>query len=201
MNSKLETATETDSPPMAMVQTQLEPLVSTAYKQKRLWFCCAVALQITLMLGSAVPAAVTLSSGKIVRLKTTPVDPYDMFRGDYVRLGYEMSTTPVNSAVADDDLIYVTLWQDGEYWRPRLASRIKPKLKAGEILLKGKYRHSRILFGIEQVFVPEKTGRTAEASKYLTVDAAVDTDGNARINKVLNADTTIYDANKVIFGN
>jgi hypothetical protein len=39
-----------------------------------------------------------LKTGKVIHLRTAPIDPRDIFRGDYVRLNYEISR------IAIDDL-------------------------------------------------------------------------------------------------
>ena len=35
-------------------------------------------------------------------MRTLPVDPRDLFRGDYVRLGYEAASVPKNRVNADE---------------------------------------------------------------------------------------------------
>ncbi len=41
------------------------------------------------------------ATGTVVYLRTAPIDPRDLFRGDYVRLRYEASNVPVSAASAD----------------------------------------------------------------------------------------------------
>ncbi len=52
---------------------------SEAYKKKKICLAAVVAMQIAIMCGTAVPAAMTLCGGQVVTLKTKPIDPYDMF--------------------------------------------------------------------------------------------------------------------------
>ena len=40
--------------------------------------------------------AAILRDGREIVLKVEPVDPLDLLRGDYVRLGYEISSIPVS---------------------------------------------------------------------------------------------------------
>jgi uncharacterized membrane-anchored protein len=40
-------------------------------------------------------------SGRTVHLRTAPIDPRDMFRGDYVKLRYDLSTVPYSKADPD----------------------------------------------------------------------------------------------------
>ena len=44
----------------------------------------------------------TLQTGKEVLLKTVPVDPRDLFRGDYVTLRYEIGTLNLRDGQAED---------------------------------------------------------------------------------------------------
>ncbi len=83
-----------------------------------------------------------------------------------------------------------------------MASTTRPKLWSGEVCIKGQYlrNYSQMHYGIEQVFVPEKTGVAAQSAKSLTVDLAIDAQGNAVIKRVLNGDRSFYDAKAVIFG-
>ena len=57
----------------------------------------------------------TLQTGEEVLLKPRPIDPRDLFRGDYVILTYEISTLDANTLQKDvtefkqDDKVYVSL--------------------------------------------------------------------------------------------
>lgn len=54
----------------------------------------ALALQLAVLLFMAAPREWTLHFGRVVYLRTAPVDPRDVMRGDYVRLNYDLSTVP-----------------------------------------------------------------------------------------------------------
>ncbi len=63
-----------------------------------------------------------LATGERVLLRTRPVDPRDIFRGDYVRLGYELSTLDLDRLEGEDKFVrnenvYVALRKnaDGTY--------------------------------------------------------------------------------------
>jgi len=193
-------ADEQNSPPKS--KTDLPAISSAAYKRKRLYMTAAVTAQIAIMCGTAIPAAMTLNSGSLVTLKTIPIDPYDMFRGDYVRLRYDISdlkTTPLPPTGSD---IYVALHKNGEYWQARTSGITKPELLPGEVCIKGRFTYgsAAVHYGIEQVFVPEKTGRSAERAKNLKVEVAVNSDGKAVIKRVFCGDRAIYDATRVVWG-
>lgn len=54
----------------------------------------AAGLQLAVLAFMAGEREAVLAYGRQVWLKTVPVDPQDLFRGDYVRLSYEASTVP-----------------------------------------------------------------------------------------------------------
>ena len=56
-----------------------------------------VSLLMTLVLGYMVESRATiLKNGMEIRLKTAPVDPRDLLRGDYVILNYDISSFPTS---------------------------------------------------------------------------------------------------------
>ena len=67
-----------------------------------------------------------------LELKTQPVDPRDLLRGDYVRLGYEISSIdvaqlPAGETIRRHDPVYVTLGKGGDAtWQPLAFSRTQP---------------------------------------------------------------------------
>ena len=54
----------------------------------------AVLLQIVVLLVMAGEREYIMRYGKTIYLRTAPIDPRDLFRGDYVRLSYEISSIP-----------------------------------------------------------------------------------------------------------
>jgi uncharacterized membrane-anchored protein len=59
---------------------------------RKLAIIAAILLQVAVLAYMAGQREYILRTGRIVFLKTAPVDPRDIFRGDYVRLQYEIST-------------------------------------------------------------------------------------------------------------
>jgi uncharacterized membrane protein len=53
-----------------------------------------MAFQLTVLIGMIAGRTAMLQSGETVLLRVTPVDPRDLFRGDYVTLGYDFSRAP-----------------------------------------------------------------------------------------------------------
>lgn len=154
-----------------------------------------------------------LRSGTEVRLRTAPVDPRDLFRGDYVVLNYDISTLDLGSLPGDRDLregetIHVRLapGPDG-YARVLGASRARPAANAGEILIQAQVRTVgtclsndeggfdcargrngvRVNYGLESYFVPQGEGLAIERTERSRIEvvAAVDASGQAAIKRLL----------------
>ena len=74
----------------------------------------AVALQVAVLAAEYLNSIYPLWSGQEIRLKTVPVDPRSMFRGNYVRLNYEISTIDIPrqtdfSTPRQGEVVYVKL--------------------------------------------------------------------------------------------
>jgi uncharacterized membrane-anchored protein len=148
-----------------------------------------------------------LTSGREITLPIVPVDPRDLFRGEYVELGYAVGRIPARlldgPLPSPNAAFYVTLEkaQDGS-WTAIKLSRDKPQEASPDrIVLKGRSRFGRLAldasdpnaimsvrYGIEQYFVPEGEGPRLEAlarDKKLAALIAVDGGGNAAIKGIL----------------
>lgn len=98
-----------------------------------------VALQTLVLMAILADRAVTLMTGHELVVKTVPVDPRDIFRGDYVALNYEISRIEVGRLEGDrqflpGDRVYVTLKPEGDDWvaetvshRPPAATSLAPE--------------------------------------------------------------------------
>ena len=132
----------------------------------------------------------TLRTGQEVLLGTMPVDPRDLFRGDYVILDYEISNVNLNSVSSDrtdfkpGDRIYVTLSVDNENYA--LASGVYSVIPQDDLFIRGivkniRNNHVAIEYGIESYFVPEGEGREIERQIWRgDVDAKVVIDKQGR---------------------
>ncbi len=87
----------------------------------RAWGVIAAAVLMTLLLGQIVAERIAiLADGEEVILATQPIDPRDLFRGDYVILTYGISRLPLDR-LADDpeayeegNTVFVALEKDAE---------------------------------------------------------------------------------------
>src|SRR3954454_22511931 len=79
-------------------------------------YLLAALLLCGLILATVVQRAAILRNGQEVRLELTPVDPRDLFRGDYVVLAYRIGTVnaPLGGATAftRGQQVFVTLRPD-----------------------------------------------------------------------------------------
>ncbi len=142
--------------------------------------------------------AMLLAHGREIVLDVTPIDPRDLFRGDYVRLGYPIaslssSLVQMPERIATGMPIFVTIERQGqpeeEKWVPVAASPVRPDsletdnaiLLQGVVdwwwpegsLARGWYGTESALhvkYGIESYFVPEAKGHDLER---ITRDGAV----------------------------
>lgn len=159
----------------------------------------AVALQILILAVIAALPQWTLARGTVVRLETAPLDPRDLFRGDYVTLTYKISTLHpkelgATEAFRQGQIVYVGLEPRGRYWEPvSLGSR-----RPDGVSLRGRIGYSfekdsvTVLYGIETYFVPEGRGRTIEGTRQpLTVEVAVGRNGMGVIRRLYVGDTPV----------
>jgi len=125
-----------------------------------------MALVQTAVLGAVVGEhAITLATGREMIVKTEPVDPRDLFRGDYVVLRYGMSEVEVNGLAGDrsfapGDTVYVTLASRGDDWTPVALHHRKPSadtVKPDERMLRAAVDY--VYEGLERPTVEE--GRPA----------------------------------------
>lgn len=152
-----------------------------------------VGFQLLLLIGLIGYKQFTLLTGECILLQTVPVDPREMFRGDYVALRYHISQldqlTWQDSAYKKGDRVYVALRRQGRFWEAESVSKSPPK--EGVLFLRGRVSQAAVdkismEYGIESYFVPEGKGSELErqAGHGLTVDAAVDRHGRAVIRGV-----------------
>lgn len=107
----------------------------------RLKYIIIVLLQILLLTGIIAYRQYWVSTGEKILLRTEPVDPRDIFRGDYVVLTYEISNLDLtalgsNEKFSNKERIYVVLDKDTDgTFRPASVSRTVP---AGRKFIQGR---------------------------------------------------------------
>jgi uncharacterized membrane-anchored protein len=110
----------------------------------RVKFIIVVLLQVVLLLGILGYRQYWVATGEKILLRTMPVDPRDLFRGDYVSLTYEISTLDLDDLnVKDhfrpDENIYVTL--DPNIDGTMRASSVHKSIPEGRKFIQGRVKH------------------------------------------------------------
>jgi uncharacterized membrane-anchored protein len=165
--------------------TAIKTLVTTAPNRRRIMFTSAIALQFVALSAMAAPHAYTYATGKEVVLMSEPVDPYALFRGDYVTLGYKFTRSTAGFDL--NEPVWVVLENKGNQWEHvKVTGGERPATADNQIALRGNIDEysSRIKCGIEQFYVPEGKGRELERHQHLKVTIAVDQFGHAVVKNV-----------------
>jgi uncharacterized membrane-anchored protein len=158
--------------------------------------------------------AAILRSGTEVLLKTAPVDPRDLLRGDYVILTYDISsisTTSVTGTRPDEgDVVklYVRLkpGSDG-FWIVSQASFDPLEAEDGSVVLLSQpitiygweWENAGNLFvsyGIERFYVPEGEGKPIEDGRNegrVSVAARISAEGQAQIRALMLDGEPLYE--------
>ena len=121
-------------------------------------FILIVAAQVIFLLGWAGWHEYVRQHAPVILLKTRPVDPQDLLRGDYMILGYEIADVKIPADVQAGGTCWVVLEPDGEYHRAVAASVEKPGLAPGQLAVRARRGPGGLLFGIENYYVPEGMG-------------------------------------------
>jgi len=138
-------------------------------RRERIVLLLAVGLQIVVLLAMIAGRSEPLVRGQTVLLRVAPINPRDLFRGDYVILSYRFNRIPSSgieglprytypSKELQGRTVYVSLVpeRDGKHWR---AERFTAERPAGGTFLRGTIgRGNQIHFGIESYYVQEGTG-------------------------------------------
>ena len=172
---------------------------------RRMLLLMAGAFQFAVLAAMVVIHAAPLVVGETILLRVEPVDPRDLFRGDYVALAYGINRLPpegiegiANSGPShsyngpsrepEEQTVYVSLEPeaDGQHW---CGTKISTQRPANGTFIRGVYRRERygmgrLHYGIETFYVPEGTGRKYEdaaRSRHLAAELAVAPWGQAKL--------------------
>ncbi len=145
---------------------------------RKAFILTAIILQVLVLAYMAGEREYILKAGKMIYLRTAPVDPRDIFRGDYVRLNYDMSRIAADrledagdhKKIRKGEKIYVGL-KEGHNGLYEMAYARLNKPEAGLYLTGRSPNHHRIPnpgypiwinYGIEAYFVEQGAGRAIE---------------------------------------
>jgi len=176
---------------------RLNGAVAWLHGRKLAILTVAASLQGVVLLAMIALRALPLLVGDPLVIRVVPVDPRDLFRGDYVVLSYAFSV-PAGGAVEgltrdlatgtrrgwEGRTVYVLLVPepDGIHWQ---AERISLQPPAGGKYIRGRaVGDNRLEFGIEAFCVQEGMGRTYERAaqeKRLSAEIALTSSGHAAL--------------------
>ena len=175
----------------------------------------AMALLQTAILGYMIEGrAGILRTGTEVLLKTAPVDPRDLLRGDYVILTYDVSTISTTSIIGqkpeagDAARLHVRLKPGADgFWTVSEASFDPLPVEDGSVVLLSQpvtiydwewqnAGNLTVSYGIERFYVPEGEGRPIEDGRNegrVSVAARVSEDGQAQIRALMLDGEPLYE--------
>ncbi len=154
----------------------------------RRWFLGVVIAQAVFLLTWAGWHEYVRIHSPVVRLKTLPVDPQDLLRGDYMILRYEISAVkrpePAAPGARNDGNFWVLLEPRDGFYAAIAASHAKPALKPGQIAVVG-WAGARddVAYGIEHFYVSQ--GKGSPRFKTIEVEASVSPAHRLYIKRVL----------------
>ncbi|KQW27529.1 hypothetical protein ASE36_18185 [Rhizobium sp. Root274] len=174
-----------------------------------------VAVAQTAILGFMIEGrASILRSGTEVLLKTAPVDPRDLLRGDYVVLSYDIATVPVSlfkgpkptDGSSGSVEVRIKPGVDG-FWTVAEASTEPLQPEEGSVILHSQpiqfsdwqWAEGSSLFlsyGIERYYVPEGEGRPIEDGRNegrVSVAVRVSDEGVAQIRALMLDGDPLYE--------
>ena len=173
----------------------------------RLFILLAVAAQLLVLGWMAAEREWILRTGEVIYLRTAPIDPRDLFRGDFVRLHYEINSVraegrdPKSAASfpsARHEVMYTRLQPAGEgLFEAAGTSSIRP---TGGVFIRGRSEDSWrfgaraaslsvVKYGIEQLYIEQGSGKAIEDRRGrrnglqvpMEVEVAIDGSGTAVI--------------------
>jgi uncharacterized membrane-anchored protein len=199
--------------PKFMSDSLLKPIDTTAQPQpdrqqqptliphRNFWL--AMGAQFMLLSTIAAPAIYTLNTGKTVFLQTAPVDPYDLLRGYYQILNYDIADRSKLTKLPGGDILKEGKAKTGEFFvtlalpvtsgqqvaQPIAVSTTRPtNLPDNQIAIRGMYDQNsgwrnQIDYGIGKFYMPESqkdtvNGEIGRNPRKLLVEIKLDNNGH-----------------------
>lgn len=126
----------------------------TRRKLAALW----ITLQVLALAGWALVEASRRGTGEAILVRTVPVDPRDLLRGQYLELAYPFSRpwTGLGGELEDGADVWIWMREEDGLHEPLFELPQPPQRTApGDVVLRGRVEGARYVFGIERFFVPE----------------------------------------------
>jgi uncharacterized membrane-anchored protein len=185
-----------------------------ASRARRIWISAIIVAAVqTVIIGYIIQSrASILQNGAEVLLKTAPVDPRDLLRGDYVTLNYDISRVPASTLVggmpkdAGEKRLAVRLQKQPDgFWTiaessfdalpPKPDTVVVESLPFSYYPLEGD-QSFQVEYGMERFYVPEGAGHDLETARNdgrASVAARVSSGGEAQIRTLMIDGKPVYD--------
>lgn len=153
-------------------------------------FVVAVLVQLFLLGAVSAQRIIPLYAGRTVVLKIEPVDPYDIFKGYYLDLDYDISRLDSlkTGHLPEKGRVYVVLQENNQgVWKATSAHAHRPtEVPDTAVVIKARKEYSGFKYGLESYYVPEteRTRIESELRKNISdayAEVAVGPFGNATI--------------------
>lgn len=132
-----------------------------------------IVFQLTVLASEYLGAIYPLWTGKEIRIRTRPVDPRSLFRGNYARLQYDISTIGKNcfdtkKGLRNNEVIYVKLkpsknglfvFEDAGLEKPEKGPFIRGRVQGRPFPNQWAYN---VRYGIEAYFAPKEKALALE---------------------------------------
>lgn len=179
-----------------MLPGWLERVAASVQGRGRTLLIAGMGLQLSVLIGMIVLKAAPLWTGETVLLRVVPIDPRDMFRGDYVALRYDISGGPRSGSAGLPDswdrqqqgkTVYALLKpeEDGKHWQ---LDRFSVERPAGGKFICGTITGwNSVEYGIESYYFQEGQGREYEEAarqRKLSAEVAIAPDGRAALRQL-----------------
>jgi len=155
----------------------------------------AVGAQILLLISFAVKYEVVIAHSKPIVLRTTTIDPFDPFRGNFMAFSYDIGQLQSPKVAFNNaaplhagEEVWVTLRPGNPAWQAVSLSDRLPNCAPGQAILKGIVQtnyanHVSVHYGLEQFFYPaDKSIKSTRSSLALI---AVNPDGEAVLTNLI----------------
>ena len=162
------------------------PLAAAPRRERRA-IAAAVGLQLAVLLAMILGRTVPYMGATTVLLKVAPVDPRDLFRGDYVTLGYDISRFPYNQFQPGDP-VFALLAPEGDGRHYSLAKFLNVAPSEGVFIQGTAGNGGRAIYGIESYYVQEKSGHDYERAvlnRTLWAEVALDSQGRPALRRLV----------------
>jgi uncharacterized membrane-anchored protein len=185
-DSELESGPFLTDPDVGVTKAPIVPL-TFGPRFDRLALAAAVVFQVSILVAMILGRTVPYVGAQTVLLRVEPVDPRDMFRGDYVTLGYDISRTPPGKYEPGRP-VYVALVPEagGRHYR---AGEFFAEPPASGVYIRGTAQaHGRANYGIESFYVQEGTGHDYEhavRNRRLWAEIALDGRGTPALERLV----------------